>query len=89
MKTIKITVYGRVQGVGFRYTTKKIADTLGITGTVHNNEDGSVTILATSEEIILNDFKQQIINNPSPTSVVKTFDYEQLPLQTFKGFEII
>ena len=36
-------VYGRVQGVGFRYTVTQAADALGLTGWVCNERDGSVT----------------------------------------------
>ncbi len=38
----RMTFYGRVQGVGFRYTMKLEAMNLSITGWVHNNYDGSV-----------------------------------------------
>ena len=36
-------VYGRVQGVGFRYTVTQAANALGLTGWVCNERDGSVT----------------------------------------------
>lgn len=39
-----IVVTGRVQGVGFRYFTKILADRLGVTGVVWNASDGSVRI---------------------------------------------
>lgn len=38
-----ITFYGDVQGVGFRYSAYHIANSLGLTGYVHNEWDGSVT----------------------------------------------
>ena len=37
-----ILVSGRVQGVGFRYRTYYLAQNLGLTGWVHNLEDGRV-----------------------------------------------
>lgn len=37
-------VRGQVQGVGFRYRAKYAADTLGLTGWVQNEDDGSVTL---------------------------------------------
>ena len=46
MKKLRIHVQGRVQGVGFRYTTKMLADQLGVTGSVKNESDGSVSIEA-------------------------------------------
>ena len=39
-----LNVYGRVQGVGFRYRAKRMADALELTGTVRNMEDGSVEL---------------------------------------------
>lgn len=36
--------FGDVQGVGFRYRAKYAAETLGLTGWVENEEDGSVTM---------------------------------------------
>ena len=35
-------IYGRVQGVGFRYTTQYEAKRLGLTGYAKNLDDGSV-----------------------------------------------
>jgi acylphosphatase len=43
---IKIKVFGYVQGVFFRYTTRKVARTLGLKGFVKNLPDGSVYIEA-------------------------------------------
>ena len=36
--------YGRVQGVGFRYTVRQAARVLDLTGWVRNEYDGSVTV---------------------------------------------
>ena len=36
---------GQVQGVGFRWTSQRIAGTLGLTGWVRNEDDGSVTLV--------------------------------------------
>ncbi|WP_333897432.1 acylphosphatase [Mixta calida] len=43
---IKAWVYGRVQGVGFRYSTQAQAQQLGLTGYTRNLDDGSVEVLA-------------------------------------------
>ena len=39
-----ITFYGRVQGVGFRYTAKYLAQSMDLTGWVENEDDGTVTL---------------------------------------------
>ncbi|MGQ3903305.1 acylphosphatase [Mixta calida] len=43
---IKAWVYGRVQGIGFRYSTQAQAQQLGLTGYARNLDDGSVEVLA-------------------------------------------
>ncbi|MFW0697568.1 acylphosphatase [Pantoea sp. R13S299] len=45
----KAWVHGRVQGVGFRYSTQAEARTLGVLGYAKNLEDGSVEVLAWGE----------------------------------------
>lgn len=39
-----IVFYGRVQGVGFRYTAKYLANSLNLVGWVQNEWDGTVTM---------------------------------------------
>lgn len=39
-----IHFYGRVQGVGFRYKAKYMAQSLGLSGWVKNEWDGTVTM---------------------------------------------
>jgi len=41
---------GRVQGVGFRYSTKQIAMGFDITGWVENLDDGAVRLFVQGEE---------------------------------------
>ena len=38
------TFYGQVQGVGFRYTARHLADRFSLTGWVRNEYDGSVSM---------------------------------------------
>ena len=53
MRRLHIRFAGQCQGVGFRWTSKRIADELGLTGWVRNEWDGSVTMeLQGSEEQI-------------------------------------
>lgn len=49
-KSAIIKVYGRVQGVGFRFYTNKKANELNISGYVQNKPNGSVYIEAEGEE---------------------------------------
>ncbi|YCH10035.1 acylphosphatase [Arthrobacter sp. alpha11c] len=47
-ETLRVTarITGVVQGVGFRYWTARKADELMLKGTVRNNRDGSVQVVA-------------------------------------------
>lgn len=56
MITKQFFVFGRVQGVGFRFFTLQQAGKLGLKGTVRNRIDGSVEVIAqgTEDQISLN-----------------------------------
>ncbi len=41
-KRVHLTINGRVQGVGFRYATRRRAESRGVGGWVRNNADGTV-----------------------------------------------
>ena len=42
IKTVRVRIHGRVQGVFFRHHTKLMAEGLGLSGWVRNCTDGSV-----------------------------------------------
>ncbi len=48
-KALRMIVEGIVQGVGFRYSTLRKADSLGLTGYVRNCFDGKVEVVAGGE----------------------------------------
>ena len=50
MKTLEITVEGKVQGVWYRTYTKQFADVFKLKGYVKNKEKNKVEILATGLE---------------------------------------
>ena len=76
MKKVRLIVSGRVQGVGFRYSTYALALELGdIYGRVWNNDDGTVEILAQSEDSAkIAKFIQEIRKGPSQWSKVTYVD---------------
>ncbi len=49
-------VYGRVQGVNFRYYTQREAGTRGLVGWVANRSDGGVEIVAEGDKQALHRF---------------------------------
>lgn len=64
---------GRVQGVGFRYTTHRIAANLDVTGYVKNLPDGRVRLvvegLGTEIDSLLLQLSQQMEANISETEI--------------------
>ncbi len=50
IKRVKLTIKGRVQGVGFRFFTKYTAFKLGLKGHVKNLYNGDVEIVAEGTE---------------------------------------
>lgn len=53
MKGYTLVVKGKVQGVGFRYFTKMIADSMHLHGMVMNLDDGTVYIETDCDESVL------------------------------------
>ncbi len=85
IKTVSITVSGKVQGVWFRkYTLDKAVD-LNVTGFVKNLPDDSVFIVATGT----NEQLQQFISwfwQGSPKSKVERVEVKEMALQPFNSF---
>lgn len=42
VRTVQVRIAGRVQGVGYRYWTERVAGELGLSGWVRNRRDGTV-----------------------------------------------
>ena len=72
MQKVRLIVSGRVQGVGFRYSTYALALEIGdIYGRVWNNDDGTVEILAQSDQPAkLAKFIQEVRKGPSKWSTL-------------------
>lgn len=68
---VAMTVSGKVQGVGFRYMTKMVADELGVFGIVKNEDNGDVYIEATGEEKAMTQFIEKVKASPAPFGKVR------------------
>ncbi|WP_413527349.1 acylphosphatase [Marinilactibacillus psychrotolerans] len=67
---VSIRIFGTVQGVGFRFTTKQTADEIGVTGIVRNENDGSVYSEAVGTSDQINQFIEVLRKGPSPAAQV-------------------
>ncbi len=88
LKTYKLVITGQVQGVGFRPYVYNLAERLGLTGTVSNNEEG-VIIYLTGQENDIRSFISQLIKDPPKVSRIHTHAAEEIPLQSFDDFQIV
>lgn len=68
--TAHMIAQGMVQGVGFRYLTKMLADERNIKGTVKNLENGDVEIQASASFENLSEFIHELSLGPSPAAQV-------------------
>lgn len=82
-----LNVFGKVQGVGFRYYTQKKALELQISGFVKNMNDGSVYIEAEGESDLLEEFVNWCEIGPSWARVVKV-NRQNFPATNTTGFNV-
>ena len=88
MKQCSIKVIGKVQGVFFRASAKQEADKLNIHGIVRNENDGSVSIIATGDEENLDRFITWCKQGP-PFARVDRCEVTAIPFQHFEVFTIL
>ena len=87
MKTLKIKIYGTVQGVGFRYSTSQQAEKLNLSGWVKNEADGSVSAEVTGEDSDVDSFEKWCSSGPSSAKVEKV-ESEEKPMEKYRKFEV-
>ena len=85
---INIRITGKVQGVGFRETTKYVADQSGIKGYIRNEADGSVYLEAEGEQWELDSFLEWCNDGPDRAKV-EGCEVEEAELKNFKDFVIL
>lgn len=78
---------GNVQGVGFRATALRIAQTLRITGWVRNEPDGSVRLVAEGPEQEIRTLHERI-NDSMGHLIHRKTDTFSTSLGEFERFEI-
>lgn len=79
-------VHGKVQGVGFRYTAKYLALSLGLTGWARNEWDGTVTMEVQGREALIN--KLLVGLNQNQFISIEWIDTKEIPLEEEKAFTV-
>ena len=88
LKTVSITVSGKVQGVYYRQSTKEKARELNITGEVRNMPDDSVSIIATGTVEQLDQLIEWCSIGP-PRARVMGVVTKELDLRVFEKFNVV
>lgn len=76
---LHVVVRGRVQGVGFRWFVRERARSLGVSGWVRNDADGSVEVYAVGSPVELEKFRRMLEQGPPAADVDVVEDEQEEP----------
>ena len=88
MPTVHLLIKGKVQGVFFRATAKKIADKLNLTGWIKNREDDDVEAMVTGSQQQLEEFINWCRKGPEKAEVEDVIVTQEKET-VFNDFEVI
>jgi acylphosphatase len=82
-----ISVTGKVQGVGYRYSARQFAQSIGLKGTVRNERDGSVTVEAEGSDEQIQLMIAWCHRGPA-RAMVDSVKHFPAPVEGFTSFDI-
>ena len=85
---LDLVIEGRVQSVGYRYSAKMKAESLGIRGSVQNLRDGSVFVTVQGEKEAMENFVRWCYKGP-PGAIVKNIEKVQGNTEEFSEFSVL
>lgn len=89
MQTWELLAHGVVQGVGFRWGVKMLAQKMKLPGSVRNNHDGTVTIVIQGTPTDLVKFKAEL-PNAVPYAQISRLDTKVLPkIEQMHSFHVL
>jgi acylphosphatase len=88
MVALRLTIKGKVQGIGFRWFAKQVAQSQAIEGTVKNLPNGDVEIFCQGSIYNLSLFTDAMRKGPKDAEV-NSLDIKKTEDQGFTGFKII
>ena len=86
---LRVVYSGHVQGVGFRYATKVLAQGFEVTGSVKNLPDGRVELLAEGARDELEAFKEAVLRSELARFIRNEQAQWDAAKNEFRGFEIV
>ena len=88
MNAIHVSIYGQVQGVGFRSWIKEKADKLKVSGWVRNASDGSVELFLQGDESSVNQLLSLAWEGPNQADVEDVLTQESEEDDLIRAFDI-
>jgi len=87
MRRVHVIVTGDVQGVGYRYTMRMVADEAGVSGWVRNRRDGSVEAEVEGTDEQVDEVLAWMAEGP-PGSRPSTAAVDDIPRAGGQGFKV-
>ena len=82
----RMRFHGRVEGVGFRYAAKYLAQSLRLTGWVKNEYDGTVLMEIQGREMLIHELMKGL--NRSNFIQIDWIDTEDIPVEQESSFYV-
>ena len=86
-RTVQVRIEGRVQGVGYRAWTERVAAGLGLTGWVRNRHDSSVEAIFQGPAELVDDMLTRCATGPR-SAVVSRVEVIGEGVGSFDGFSV-
>ncbi len=80
----RFLIFGKVQGVYFRHSTRREARRLVIRGSARNLPDGSVEVVAHGDAAAVEELRTWLQHGPAEARVEEVREAQQVP----QGFEV-
>lgn len=87
MRRVHVIVRGLVQGVGYRYTLRMVAEQAGVTGWTRNLRDGTVEAVVEGEPARVDEVLAWMAEGP-PGSRVDAAEVADAHPEGERGFEV-
>jgi acylphosphatase len=82
-------VEGMVQAVGFRYWTVRKAEELALSGTVRNNDDGTVAVVVEGPQAVVLQFRSWLRSPDAPGRVEHVDERITPATGAFSNFQVV
>jgi acylphosphatase len=88
VRTVRVRISGRVQGVGYRYWTERVAGEVGLSGWVRNRRDGTVEAVFSGPPEAVAEMLERCRDGPSAARVT-SIDVVEEDAEPPPGFEML